>query len=847
MKLKRVLFSNWFLYAFLTLGILAGLMFEFYPLQSLEYKAYDFMAGLRQREDVSPVVIVEIDDKSIKNIGTWPWPRSYVADMVRCLSGYGVHTLGIYLLYSDKGLNAGLEEIQSIRETLRTAVPSLGKGKSLRKIDGILAESEKKLDHDARLMSEVRPAHNVVLPLLFTPGDPEGEELPRMPACLKKNSLRWVKEKPDLKTQLLRFRNPVDVLKDKRLTAREVTATYSELARKAGALGHINLIPDRDGKLRRVPLMINYQGRYFPSFSLQVAAKYVGGRLKDLKTKGAGDDFSNLRLKSLEIPTDTNFWMLIDYNGLHPTYTKFSFTDVLDGKIPKDSLWKKIALVGITANRLTPMFETPVYPGVPGVEIAASVVENMVNQKHLSRPVWAFALEVLIVLYLGVFLLFVIPRVTLRVGASILGIFLVSWVGAAVFLFMAYGYWLKVFAPILLSVLGYSVTVYERASTKRQDESMEANKALGLSLQGQGMLDMAFEKFLKCPAEDKLVKKVLFNLGLDFERKRMFNKALAVYEHILKAGEFKDIKDKIQRLKSIGQTAALTVDFSKQGMGLLMREGKTKPTLGRYEILSELGRGAMGTVYLGKDPKINREVAVKTLRYEEVPNQLEEVKARFFREAEAAGKLTHPNIVTIFDVGEDHDMAYIAMELINGEDLSNYCLKGNLLPAERVLGIISSVAEALSYAHSQGVVHRDIKPANIILLENDQVKVADFGIARVMDISETQTGVIFGTPAYMSPEQVAGKKVDGRSDLFSLGVVFYELLTGEKPFKGDSIAEVMYAIAKTSYTPVTELVPVVQPCCVEIVGKLLAKGVTKRLNPAAKVGKEIQLCLDKLS
>ncbi len=820
-------------------------MFEFYPLQSLEYKAYDFMAGLRQREDASPVVIVEIDDKSIKNIGAWPWPRSYIADMVRRLTGYGVHTLGIYLLYSDKELNAGLEEIQSIREVLRT-MPSLGKGRGLGKIDGILAESEKKLDHDARLMSAVKTAHNVVLPLRFIPGDPEGEELPSMPGCLKNNSLSWIKEKPDLKTQLLRLRNPVDVLRVKRLTAREVTATYSELAQKAGALGHINLIPDRDGKLRRVPLMIDYQGRYFPCFALQVAAKYVGGSLKDLKAGDAGDDFSRLRLKSLEIPTDTS-WMLIDFSGRHLTYTKFSFTDVLDGKIPTDSFRKKIALIGITAKGLAPLFETSVQPGVPGVEITANVIENMVNQKHLSRPVWAFALEVLVILYLGVFLLFVIPRVTLRVGASILGIFLVSWVGAAVLLFMAYGYWLKVFAPVLLSVLGYSVTVYKRSSTKKHDESMEANKALGLSLQGQGMLDMAFEKFLKCPVEDELVKEVLFNLGLDFERKRMFNKALAVYEHILKAGEFKDIKGRIQALKSIGQTVALTTGSSKQGMGLLMREGKTNPTLGRYEILRELGQGAMGTVYLGKDPKINREVAVKTLRYEEVPNQLEEVKARFFREAEAAGKLTHPNIVTIFDVGEDHDMAYIAMELLNGEDLSNYCLAGNLLPVKRVLGIISSVAEALSYAHRQGVVHRDIKPANIILLKNDQVKVADFGIARVMDISETQTGVVFGTPAYMSPEQVAGKKVDGRSDLFSLGVVFYELLTGEKPFKGDNITEVMYAIAKASYTPIAELVPDVRPCCVEIVVKLLAKGVTKRLNPAAKVGKEIQLCLDKLS
>jgi len=846
MKLKRVLFSSWLLYAFLTLGIIGGMIFESYPLQSLEYKAYDFMASLRQREDVSPVVIVEIDDKSIKNIGSWPWPRSYIAEMVRRLCGYGINTLGIYLLFPDKEWNLGLEEIKSIRETLGK-IPSLGKGQSLKKIDRILAESEKKLNHDARLISAVKSAVNVVLPLLFTPGAPEGEELPSMSALLKMNSLGWTKETPGLKTGLLSLRNPADVLRDDGITAREVTATYSELARKAGALGHINLIPDRDGKVRCVPLIIKYRGRYFPSFALQVAAKYVGGSLKDLNSGDTGDDFSGLRLNSLEIPTDTYSRMFIDYNGRHPTYTKISFTDVLNGKTPADVFRKKIVLLGITAKRVTPLYETSVHPSVPGVEIAANVVENIVNHRHLSRPAWAFPLEVLVVLYLGAFLVLVIPRVTLRVGGSILGILLVTWVGAAVFLFMVYGYWLKVFAPILVCVLGYSLAAYKRSSTKKRDESTEVNKALGLSFQGQGMLDMAFEKFLKCPVEDKSVKEVLLNLGLDFERKRMFNKALAVYEHILKAGEFKDIKDRIQALKSIGQTVVLTPGSTTQGAGILMGDGTARPTLGRYEILKELGQGAMGTVYLGKDPKINREVAIKTLRYAEVePDQLEEVKTRFFREAEAAGKLSHPNIVTVFDVGEDHDMTYIAMELLNGEDLSHYCREENLLPVKRVLGMISSVAEALSYAHSQGVVHRDIKPANIILLENNRVKVTDFGIARVMDISQTQTGVVLGTPGYMSPEQVAAKKVDGRSDLFSLGVVFYELLTGEKPFKGDTVATVMYAIAKSPYTPVRKVAPDTPPCCVKIVDKLLVKSVTKRLNPAAEVVKQAQLCLDKL-
>jgi len=256
----------------------------------------------------------------------------------------------------------------------------------------------------------------------------------------------------------------------------------------------------------------------------------------------------------------------------------------------------------------------------------------------------------------------------------------------------------------------------------------------------------------------------------------------------------------------------------------------------------------MGTVYLGKDPSINREVAIKTLNYADVDqDQLAEVKSRFFREAEAAGKLSHPNIVTIFDVGEDHDMAYIAMELLRGKDLAGYCQKGKLLPVKRVLHVIASVAEALDYAHHQGVVHRDIKPANIILQDDDQVKVADFGIARVISSSKTQTGVIFGTPNYMSPEQVAGKKVDGRSDLFSLGVVFYELLSAKKPFQADNLTALMYAIANGSHIALAEVASKTPPCCLEIVDTLLAKGVTKRFQTAAQVVNRIRQCREQLN
>jgi serine/threonine-protein kinase len=276
---------------------------------------------------------------------------------------------------------------------------------------------------------------------------------------------------------------------------------------------------------------------------------------------------------------------------------------------------------------------------------------------------------------------------------------------------------------------------------------------------------------------------------------------------------------------------------------LKLSDTETRPTFGRYEILEELGQGAMGTVYLGLDPKINRQVAIKTIGYTNVaPEDLDEVKTRFLREAEAAGKLSHPNIVTIYDVGEEHDTAYMAMELLNGKDLTACCLPDRLLSVTEVLDVMMAVAEALGYAHQAGVVHRDIKPANIMRLNDGRVKVTDFGIAKVMDSAKTRTGIVMGTPSYMSPEQVGGRKIDGRSDLFSLGIVFYEMLTGRKPFEGENLTALMYAVAKAPYRPLPELVPDVPDGCVTIVNKLLNKGVSRRYKTAEQALEAIRQC-----
>ncbi|MCP3954758.1 MAG: serine/threonine protein kinase, partial [Desulfobacterales bacterium] len=219
-----------------------------------------------------------------------------------------------------------------------------------------------------------------------------------------------------------------------------------------------------------------------------------------------------------------------------------------------------------------------------------------------------------------------------------------------------------------------------------------------------------------------------------------------------------------------------------------------RPALGRYEILGQIGKGAMGVVYKGRDPKLQRLTAIKTIRFGDDfdEDQVDKIKKQFYREAELVAKLSHPNIVAIYDVGEDLDLSYLAMEYLEGESLERYTRAADRLSVGQCIQVLIQVCDALAYAHSRDIVHRDIKPANIMLLKNGVVKVTDFGVARSTVGSQTRTGVVKGTPYYMSPEQAKGEKVTGISDIFSLGVVFYQLLTGRLPFTGENLAAIMY-------------------------------------------------------
>ena len=268
--------------------------------------------------------------------------------------------------------------------------------------------------------------------------------------------------------------------------------------------------------------------------------------------------------------------------------------------------------------------------------------------------------------------------------------------------------------------------------------------------------------------------------------------------------------------------------------------------LGRFQILKELGRGAMGVVYEAQDPALDRTVALKTVLLTGDAAERAAYEARFMQEARAAGRLSHPAVITIFDVGREGDLAWIAMERLHGVDLRQQMAQARP-PAKAALTLATQVAEGLAYAHQSGVVHRDIKPANIMLLRGGRAKIMDFGIARLQQSDvKTQTGVLLGTPKYMSPEQLAGRPLDHRSDIFSLGAVLHEMLTGQAPFSGADVSQLMHNIANTPHVPPTRLAPGLPAVLDLVVARALEKDPAQRYQNAQELADDLQSALSEL-
>jgi len=821
--------SNWFLGLLVTLLFLVAFGIGFSPLQTLELKAYDVAVSTNTKPADNRIVVIDIDDESIDRIGRWPWPRSVMAEMIGKLSDAGARLVAVDVFYSEK------QQIpKSVEASIQLAHILEQQGKTVEAAK--ILEEVKNLDEDQLLVNATSRSGNIIMPMFFQQGEPLGRPDAQLPEHVKNMRIKNIGEE-------LEGAAP--------LSAARLNYPFPALTEAAASLGFLNVTIDQDGVLRTEPLIVNYYGQYFPSMSLASAARDLNLSMNDIRL----DIGRSVELGALDIGADQHMRLYPAFysNGNGSAFKHYSFHEVASGRIPPRLFKDKIVLIGPTATGVGETFVTPVSNYMSGVEFQAHVVQSILNEAFYTRPDWAALAELGLLLFIGLYLILLLPRLGVAASMILSLLLLLLLVGANFGLLIEASLWLKTITAATMLLFGHlSMTVKnyfasEEAREKITADSAETNKMLGLSFQSQGMLDMAFDKFRKCPVNDDILQ-YLYNLAQDFERKRQYNKATAVYEYMAEHNPtYKDIQARLERAKNAGDTMAF--GSTAGGMSTLLITGGAKPTLGRYEIIRELGKGAMGTVYLGKDPKINREVAIKTmaLSQEFEADELQEVKERFFREAETAGMLNHPNIVTIFDAGEEHDLAYIAMEFLNGTDLTPYTKKDKLFPVPATLKICGKVAEALNYAHNQKVVHRDIKPANIMLLRDKTVKVTDFGIARITASSKTKTGVVLGTPSYMSPEQLSGKHVDGRSDLFSLGVMMYEMLVGARPFRGDSMATLMFQIANEPHPDIREHRSDLPESLAKLIDHMLAKDAETRIANGAEVVRGIVQCLRDLS
>ncbi len=799
-------------------------------LDNLELKFYDIRMNMREiPKESHEIVVMDIDDDSIDKLGRWPWPRSLIAQGIQKVQKASPKLIGLNIIYSEPEEAGGLKQIKLLSEFILQET-----GNNNPKILRAMQKAREQLDNDRKLAEALETVDNVVLPVFFKESRIVTHGQQTADPALASRAVPNVDATGAGETA----------------EADEIKAPIPPFLEAAEGIGHVNLSYDPDGKVRRDILLFRYRDLFIPSFPLRIAA--LSMNISNTNIEANLGRYVALGSR-VSIPTTSDTRMLVSFKGTEGAFKSYSFFDIINDKIPLHVFTNKIVLITPSASGIMNPFSTPTSQRMSFGEFTANAVWTILNQQFIRQPAWGAIAIYLMIAVVGLLITLVLPRLKAIVAGLTFMLFLGLLLGGAIYLFVSQGIWIEITYPFLQLVFGYigvvtvNFFVTEAGKQKIEGESAETNRMLGLSFQNQGMLDMAFDKFRKVPVDEE-TKDLLYNLGLDYERKRQYNKAAAVYEYIERYDpHYKNLSAKKNKLIQASETMVfgdgLLSGSGSGGDPLLSGGSETRPTLGRYEVVKQLGKGAMGIVYLGQDPRINRTTAIKTFRFTEgfEPEEAEKLKQKFFREAESAGTLSHPNIVTIYDAGDEHDLAYIAMEFLDGDNFQKYTKKKNLLPMRKVIEYIADIADALDYAHQKGIVHRDVKPANVMILKNGMVKITDFGIARITASSQTQTGVVKGTPHYMSPEQISGRRVDGRSDIFSLGAMLYQLLTGELPFRGNSPAALMHQIMNVRHPDPRKSNPKIIIPLVTIIDKALEKGRGKRYQRASHMAKHLRI------
>ncbi len=825
------------LYWLLTLLVVILYAQNLSPLRSLELKIEDQIRSSRPLEpDKSKVTVVAIDSKSVGEVGKWPWDHGRISDLLITICDYKPKAVML-----DFPLGERTEEFAS------------GNSKAL-------AES-------------MRECGNVVLPFDIVVSSEGGSSRPA-PDYFHFSSLMPTKD--------------VDIEGMPRVVAAFVPPRI--FAENVAGVGFRYFEPDLDDKVRGINSVVNFEDKVFVSAPVQLANLYLGGNSSSFDFSGSG----KLTMSGRALPADDHGQLLVNLPAAGKAYQLVSAIDVLTGDADPSTVRDKAVIVAATGVGEFQFVETATAGSLPSYQFYAATAQNLIEGSSPKRFDFPIPIDLLLILGIGAFGGLMLPRMGQLyrlLALFILGFILVN---INFVLFDSLNTVMNVLYPSITVVLFLIASIAvkpgrEREITSSISRSFDLKKLLNgepIATRRDTGQEISFDDIPKRLMVDDSPSPEVFSetIRLDYEAVRRGGDLISeetIRRH--QTGKMaqlpelekttKDVQDEVAAtetndtktfipdlldvdMSKIPDTPAappstpapsakkrdkvdeelILTDEEKKIYGVRFSTEGQPVSFGRYQVIEPLGKGAMGTVYKGKDPAIDRLVALKTIRLDSIadPSELNELKERLNREAKAAGNLSHPNIVTIYDVGMQGNLQYIAMEYIEGYTLEAV-LKRNLQLNYRILAsIIIQTCSALEYAHKMGIVHRDIKPANIMVMDGFKVKVMDFGIAHFESSSMTQTGVAMGTPNYISPEQLRGKDVSPSSDIFSLGVVLYEMLTHRRPFAGENISQLVYKILNEEPAPASAIDPKIPPLFDLIIRKALAKDPLERYRSATE-------------
>lgn len=815
----------------------------------IENALYDRAMRAGGASPTRDIAIIAIDEESISRLGAWPWPRGIHAQLVDKLHEANVARIAFTSAFGETQQTGGAEQLQAALKLLESN--DLGRSAQGEQLRKLLSSSMAQMDHNAELNRAIAKHGNVWLPVEAHIDAGAGAAAAEALSALDADRSYIAADAFVL---------------DDAAGAADIRIPDAELAVSARRIAHVALRAESDGVVRSDVAALRVGDRLLPSMAVSVAAAMSNVKANEVSVDA--DGLLQFGRRSVQLDDALSWRPAYFARSGSESIRQYSYWQILSGAVEPSELSGKTVFVGLADAPVATATITPQHQAESPVHAIASATSSLYTGKKFQSPAWAGLAQALIagiIVALAALTLSRLSLATCTLAGTLLALALILIEGG---LLLSAGLWIKLTVPAVALLLAALIQCATRLMKRpgiaggSAADNVESLRMLGLTFQGQGQLELAYETFRRCPADTQSLN-LLYGLGQDYERRRQFNKAAEVYGYVASVDpNYKDIVQRRDRMKraDIAQAAgskspasaaqpapraaprgdAPSVPVPKQV------SQPAKQTLGRYEIERELGKGAMGVVYLGRDPKINRVVAIKAIALAEefADEDLADARARFFREAEMAGRLNHPGIVTVYDAGEDRGLAYIAMEYLRGEHLSNYAEPINLLPAPRVLALVARVADALDYAHKQNVVHRDIKPANIMFnKETDELKITDFGIARLTDTSRTKTGIVLGTPSFMSPEQLEGRPLDGRSDLFSLGITLYQLLTGQLPFRADSMTRLMHKIATEDHVPLRSLRPELPEFADQIMSRALAKSAIDRYQSGAELAVALRTCI----